>query len=112
MTSKILTPISTRLEDINPVLKHALRKFELDSALAENRSAETIKPFVDKLDKMPESDYAKYDLALKNGRADIIDKLNKKYGISKEYQKVRELLDNIRDEAIAAGYTKNIYLLY
>ena len=112
VTSKILTPISTRLEDINPVLKHALRRFELDSALAENRSAETIKPFVDKLDKMPESDYAKYDLALKNGRADIIDKLNKKYGISKEYQKVRELLDNIRDEAIAAGYTKNIYLLY
>lgn len=103
VASKILTPISTRLEDINPVLKHALRKFELDSALAENRSAETIKPFVDKLDKMPESDYAKYDLALKNGRADIIDKLNKKYGISKEYQKVRELLDNIRDEAIAVG---------
>ena len=103
VTSKILTPISTRLEAINPVLKHALRKFELDSALAENRSAETIKPFVDKLDKMPESDYAKYDLALKNGRADIIDKLNKKYGISKEYQKVRELLDNIRDEAIAVG---------
>ena len=52
VTSKILTPISTRLEDINPVLKHALRKFELDSALAENRSAETIKPFVDKLDKI------------------------------------------------------------
>ena len=52
MASKILTPISTRLEAINPVLKHALRKFELDSALAENRSAETIKPFVDKLDKI------------------------------------------------------------
>ena len=52
VASKILTPISTRLEDINPVLKHALRKFELDSALAENRSAETIKPFVDKLDKI------------------------------------------------------------
>lgn len=52
VTSKILTPISTRLEDINPVLKHALRRFELDSALAENRSAETIKPFVDKLDKI------------------------------------------------------------
>lgn len=52
VASKILTPISTRLEAINPVLKHALRKFELDSALAENRSAETIKPFVDKLDKI------------------------------------------------------------
>lgn len=52
VASKILTPISTRLEDINPVLKHALRKFELDSALAENRSTETIKPFVDKLDKI------------------------------------------------------------
>ena len=52
VASKILTPISTRLEDINPVLKHALRRFELDSALAENRSAETIKPFVDKLDKI------------------------------------------------------------
>lgn len=102
-TDKTIGSISTRLGEIHPSLKHALRRFEQDIALTSNEWGEKAKPFVDKLNEMPESDYAQYDLALKNGRADIIDKLNKKYGISKEYQDLREVLDNIRDEAIAVG---------
>ncbi|MBQ4124274.1 hypothetical protein IJD44_11230 [bacterium] len=46
---KIITPISTRLESISPRIKHAVRKFELDSALTENKYAETVKPFIDNL---------------------------------------------------------------
>ena len=78
VASKILTPISTRLEDINPVLKHALRKFELDSALAENRSAETIKPFVDKLDKIEK---------VRTGKTLTTKTIYKKVGASAENQK-------------------------
>lgn len=100
---KVFTPISSRLDDINPVLKHAIRKFELNSALAENKSAEIVKPFFDKLSKMPEADYAKYDLALKNGRTDIIEALNEKYSLEDEYNNIRSLLDKIRDDALDAG---------
>ena len=72
---RIITPISTRLESISPRIKHAVRKFELDSALTENKYAETVKPFIDNLSKMSESDYAKYDLALKNGNIEVINKI-------------------------------------
>ena len=96
---KVFTPISSRLDEISPTLKHAIRKFELDSALAENKSAQTIKPFIEKVSKMAKMskvDYAKYDLALKNGNKAIIDKINSKYGISEEYGAIKDLLANIR----------------
>ncbi len=103
IVEKIFTPISTRLENINPSLKHAIRKFELDSALTENKYANIITPFVEKLSKMPVVDYAKYDLALKNGRKETIRNLNIKYNLFKEYKNIRKLLDEIREEAINVG---------
>lgn len=97
---KVFIPISTRLDEINPKLKHAIRRFEYDFTQTENKYAETIKPFIEKLDKMPTADYAKYDLALKNGKSDIVNALNEKYGIKSEYKAVRTLLDKIRQEAL------------
>lgn len=101
---KIITPISTRLESISPRIKHAVRKFELDSALTENKYAETVKPFIENLSKMPESDYAKYDLALKNGNVEVINSLNSKYNLSNEYSKIRTLLEEIREKALNVGF--------
>lgn len=101
---KIITPISTRLESISPRIKHAVRKFELDSALTENKYAETVKPFIENLSKMPEADYAKYDLALKNGNVEVINSLNSKYNLSNEYSKIRTLLEEIREKALNVGF--------
>ena len=70
---RTIRPISSRLEEISPTLKHALRRFEFDSMGAENKSASTIKPFIDKVSKMNKKDWAKYDLALKNGYKDVVD---------------------------------------
>lgn len=70
---RTIRPISSRLEEISPTLKHALRRFEFDSMGAENKSASIIKPFIDKVSKMNKKDWAKYDLALKNGYKDVID---------------------------------------
>lgn len=97
---RVFTPISTRLEEINPKLKYAIRKFEYDFTQTENKYAAAIKPFIEKLDKIPVADYAKYDLALKNGKTDIVNALNEKYGIKSEYKAVRSLLDKIRQEAL------------
>ena len=70
---RTIRPISSRLEEISPTLKHALRRFEFDSMGAVNKSASTIKPFIDKVSKMNKKDWAKYDLALKNGYKDVVD---------------------------------------
>ena len=40
---------------------------------------------------MSESDYAKYDLALKNGNIETINKLNEKYNLSKEYGNIKDI---------------------
>lgn len=99
----IFTPISSRLDDIHPSLRHAILKFEYNLGLNENKYAKTVKPFIDKLDKMSKIDYARYDLALKNGKTDVINALNTKYGIEEEYSDIKTLLDNIRREAIESG---------
>lgn len=70
---RTIRPISSRLEEISPTLKHALRRFEFDSMGAENKSASIIKPFIDKVSKMNKKDWAKYDLALKNGYKGVVD---------------------------------------
>lgn len=70
---RTIRPISSRLEEISPTLKHALRRFEFDSMGAENKSASIIKPFIDKVSRMNKKDWAKYDLALKNGYKDVVD---------------------------------------
>ena len=69
---RTIRPISSRLEEISPTLKHALRRFEFDSMGAENKSASIIKPFIDKVSKINKKDWAKYDLALKNGYKDVV----------------------------------------
>lgn len=101
--SKILAPISTELDEINPKLKHALRRFEMKSALKENEYAKPVKAFIDATNKMSKEDYAEYDLALKNRDVEMINELNKEYGIQKEFEAIRQLLDGIYKEAQEVG---------
>lgn len=61
----LIIPISSRLDEIAPALKHKLRRFEMESSLSENNLMKEVKPFIDKIGKMKSIDWAKYDLALK-----------------------------------------------
>ena len=101
--NKALAPISTELDVINPKLKHALRRYEMETGLKENEYAKEIKPFYDKVQKMSNEDYGIYDLALKNGNTKIIEYLNSKYNMTAEFGNVRKLLDTLYDEAKAVG---------
>lgn len=103
IVNKVLAPISTELDVINPKLKHALRRYELDTALNENEYVREIKPFIDKVKKMSKEDYNIYDLALKNRNTKTIDYLNNKYNIKEEFTSVRKLLDKLYNEAKGAG---------
>ena len=52
---------------------------------------------------MPEIDKAKYDHALKNGKSDVINRLNSKYNLTEDYKAVKKVLEDIRNAAIRHG---------
>lgn len=82
----LIIPISSRLDEIAPALKHKLRRFEMESSLSENNLMKEVKPFIDKIGKMKSIDWAKYDLALKNGNIDLIQRFNEQYNLNDEYK--------------------------
>lgn len=82
----LIIPISSRLDEIAPALKHKLRRFEMESSLSENNLMKEVKPFIDKVGKMKSIDWAKYDLALKNGNIDLIQRFNEQYNLNDEYK--------------------------
>ena len=125
---KYLAPISTRLENIHPSLKTALRRYEFKSKLAILKDARKIKPWLKKARPtrkikgekglttrgggiMSTDDYLDLDLAMKNGDARNINKIVKKYKLGKEYKVYKKTLDDLYERAqkvgFDAGYEKN-----
>ena len=100
---RTFSPTTTELDIINPKLKYAVRKYEYNVALKGNKYSAEIKSYVDKVTKMPTEARAQYDLALKNSNKDLIDAYNAKYGLTKDWEKVRGVLDHLHNEAKSAG---------
>lgn len=92
---RAITPISTRLKNIDPVLKARLRKFEFDSHRNILKDFKTSKPFLEKVGKIPDEDYIALELAVKNGDKTKIQEIIQTYKLEAEYQQVRTLLDEI-----------------
>ena len=103
-TERILAPISTRLENIDPSLKYAIRKFEYDVATTTQKDKIAVTAFLKKTKKISKPDKADLDLALKNGDTSKINEIIKKYGIEKEYSEVKNTLDDIYKRANAVGF--------
>jgi len=103
LTGELLTPISSRLERINPELKVQLRKFENSVTQKTHLQNVEIKPLLDATKKMSGEDQALFDLARKNGDSEIIDALSVKYGIQDELNRTRAVMDDIFERAEAVG---------
>src|SRR3990167_2384394 len=103
---KILGTISTRLKNIDPSLKTAIRSYEFKLAGAVQKDRKAVEPFLKAIRSKDISkiDYADLDLALKNGDITKIDEVIKKYGLEKEFGTVRETLDDLYKRATAVGY--------
>lgn len=100
----ILGTISTRLKNIDPSLKRAIRQLEFN-ILQSNRSLKgAVLPFLEKTKDMSKEDFADFDLALKNGDTKKINSLVEKYGIKSEFDKVRDVLDGLYTRANEVGY--------
>lgn len=98
--------ISTRLKNIDPSLKRAIRTYEYRLSTATHRDHEQVSSFFRALkkSKMPAGEYADLDLALKNGDATKTKQLLEKHGLTEEFTKVRAVLDDLYKRAKAVGY--------
>lgn len=102
----LLGTISTRLKNIDPSLKAALRRYEFNLGMAIQKDQREVTGFLRgiKKSRISADDYADLDLALKNGDAAKTNELIEKYGLTEEFAKVRKTLDSLYARAEAVGY--------
>jgi hypothetical protein len=104
LSSDAFVPISTRLGKIDIALKHAVRRFVFNTGLYTHEDRVKVKPFVEAAsDKMEVADYKILDLALKNRDVEKVEALIDQYGLQKEWQAVRDVLDELYIEAQDVG---------
>lgn len=103
VAEEVLTPISSRLERIDPSLKSSMRKFEYSAIQAKQADQEAVTPFLQATKKIKKAEYAKLDMALKSGDAETRYEILKKYGIEKEYENLRKTLDEVHKRAEDVG---------
>jgi hypothetical protein len=96
--------ISTRLANIHPNLRAALRKFEFNLMTSIQKDKKAIVPYLEKVKKMSHRDQAILDAALKNGDTAKIDSLLEKYDMVEEFVAVRKTLDALYKRANNVGY--------
>ncbi|MCH9029907.1 MAG: hypothetical protein IH819_09910, partial [Bacteroidetes bacterium] len=109
--------ISTRLKNIDNVLKQRLRKYEFDVRQVTKKDQEVVNGFLRKVHGerdvkllgkrrggMTQEDFLDFDLASKNGDILRMDTLAKKYGFTGELTKIRTMLDDLYKRANDVGF--------
>lgn len=109
----ILGTISTRLKNIDPSLKTAIRKYEFGAANAIQKDRKAVHGFLSNIRKLSTTDYADLDLALKNGDIAKISEVARRNGLEDELVTVRATLDDLykraEDVGYDIGYEKNYF---
>ena len=104
---RALTPISTRIKNINHKLFVRIRRFEFDvktNVIADN---EALAPFLEKLGKLDEDTQIAFDIAMKNGDVALMNFYAQENNMVEELQQVRDLLDAIFKRAEDVGMSVN-----
>lgn len=114
LSADAFVPVSTRLGNIDQALKHAVRKFVFKTGLYTHQDRVAIQPFVEAVsNKMTEQDYRILDLALKNRDMVKVEFMMDKYGLQAEWQAVRDVLDNLfnqaQDVGMEVGYIEDYF---
>lgn len=101
---KVLGSISTRLKNIDPSLKTAMRTFEFKVAGAIQKDRRVAKGWLKGINKLSSGDYDDLDLAMKNGDIAKIESLVKHYDLQAEFKSIRAMLDDVYKRAESVGY--------
>lgn len=101
--NKAIVPISTRAKRVNIKFRNRLRQYDYVSNNKLNQYYAQIKPFLDKWAKMTETDAIAFDLALKNSYVEKQLEIVNKYDAYDEFVAVKNLLNNLFDQAMDVG---------
>lgn len=104
--NKLFVPIETRLGKISPDLRDKLRNHTAQLALITGKDLNAAADFLKKTQEMKAAnkmDYLTFDLALKNRDEVMVRLIADKYGFRKEFDKIRDILDDIYDSALEVG---------
>jgi len=104
LADEYLGEISTRLGNIDPSLKHTLRRFEFYRGTKFTNRVDRILPLIKATEKMTKEDRSSFDIARKNGDPVELKRIVTKYKIGKEYHEQRLLHTEIEKEARDVGY--------
>jgi hypothetical protein len=94
---------STEIKKIDTGLFARVRKLESNLFKTRKKYTDLMAPFLRKARKMKGDDGIILDLAMKNGDAKTIARINKKYKMEGEYSKFRNALNDMYNEAKKAG---------
>lgn len=93
-------PISTRLNNIDPSLFKAIRRHEYNLAQQISKDLKILDTFLKKIHKVMTADDLKdFDLARKNGDAEMLQRMIIKYRIGSEYYALRNMFNKTYDRA-------------
>jgi diguanylate cyclase (GGDEF)-like protein len=112
VAADIMTPLSTRLRKIHQYFKDAMRKFEFNAHMAEQKDTKAVLPLLNGIKKMSATDRTIFDLALKNGDPVKSGEIIKKYHLENDYERVRGVLDGIHQRAVDVGFDVNYVKSY
>ena len=104
--NKLYIPLESVLGKISPDLKDKLRNHTAQLALITGKDLKVAGEFLKKTQEMKAAnkmDYLTFDLALKNRDEYMVRLIADKYGFRSEFEKVRDVLDDIYDSALEVG---------
>lgn len=104
LANKLIEPISAQMKKLSPRLAGELRRLEGDIGRKTNQRILTVKPFIQKLDKLEKSDPQKYNQLsqmLFNGAASDTEARNamlQELGMFEEFQDVQKVLGDSKTQ--------------
>lgn len=104
--NKLFIPIETRLGKISPELKDKLRNHSAQLAVTTGKDLKAAAEFFKKTEAMKQQskeDYLTFDLALKNRDEVMVRILANKHGFTEEFNKIRDILEDIYSNALEVG---------
>ncbi len=103
---KLFIPLETRLGKISPELRDKLRNHTAQLSLITGKDLNAAADFIKKTEAMKQAskeDYLTFDLALKNRDEHMVRIIANKYGFTEEFNKIREILEDIYNSALEVG---------
>ena len=100
---KVLTPISTRLKNINPELKRATRRHTFNVMTRTHQQIDRTSNFLEDVKKIPKKELRELDLAFKNSDGAKMQEILGKNKLRGEFKNVRKVLDELFEAGTKAG---------